>query len=58
MFLSFLVIVFGIAESAWVNRLIKNGKDQQAHQMDRAARWFMPILYVAMILALYFIYTA
>lgn len=57
-FLSFLVIVFGIGESALVRTLIKNGKDEQAHQMDRTARWFMPLLYVAMIVALYFIYTS
>jgi len=57
-FLSFLVILFGIGESAIVRWLLKNEKEEQAKQIDRISRWFMPILYVAMILGLYFIYTA
>jgi len=57
-FLSFLIILFGIGESAYARWLFKNEKEEQAKQMDRTARWFMPILYIAMILALYFIYTA
>ena len=57
-FLSFLVIVFGIGESALVKRLIKNGQEGQASRMDQIARWFMPLLYIALIIALYFVYTA
>ena len=29
-----------------------------ASQMDRTARWLMPLLYVALILLLYFSYTS
>ena len=57
-FLSFLVIVFGIGESALVKRLTKNGQAGHASRMDQIARWFMPLLYVVMIVALYFVYTA
>ncbi len=57
-FLSFLVILFGIGESAYVVWLTKHEKEAQAKQVDRISRWFIPLLYVAMILALYFIYTA
>jgi len=56
-FLSFLIIVFGIGESAFARWLTKNEKARQARQMDRTARWFMPLLYVALILLLYFSYT-
>jgi len=57
-FLSFLIILFGIGESAYARWLFKNGREEPAKQMDRTARWFIPILYVAMIIALYFIYTS
>jgi hypothetical protein len=56
-FLSFLVILFGIGESAIVQWLLKNEKEEQAKQIDRISRWFMPVLYVAMIITLYFAYT-
>ena len=56
-FLSFLIILFGIGESAFVRWLTKNERTEQAKQMDRTARWFMPLLYVALILLLYFSYT-
>lgn len=57
-FLSFIVILFGIGENVYVNRLIAQGKQDQARQLDKTSRWFMPLLYIAMIIALYFIYTA
>jgi hypothetical protein len=56
-FLSFLVIVFGIGETVSAKYLFKNGKEQQAQWMDRTARWFMPLLYIVMIIALYLAYT-
>ena len=56
-FLSFLIILFGIGESVYVSWLIKKDKEDQAKQMDRISRWFMPLLYIAMIVTLYFIYT-
>ena len=56
-FLSFLIILFGIAESVSVRWLHNNGKEEQAAQMDRISRWFMPLLYVGMIIALYLLYT-
>lgn len=56
-FLSFLVILFGIGESAFARYLVKNGKEEQAHQLDRISRWFMPLLYLGLIVAMYFLYT-
>lgn len=56
-FLSFLVILFGIGESAYARYLFNNGKEEQAVQIDKISRWFMPLLYLAMIFALYFVYT-
>ena len=56
-FLSFLVILFGIGESAFARYLAKNDKDEQAKQIDRISRWFMPMLYLGMIVAMYFVYT-
>jgi len=55
--LSFLVILIGIGESAFTSWLVKKGKEDQANQMDRISRWFMPLLYMVMIVALYFVYT-
>jgi Neurotransmitter-gated ion-channel ligand binding domain len=57
-FLSFLIILFGIGESAFVRWLTKNEKVDQARQVDKTARWFMPLLYLAMIVVLYFSYTS
>ena len=57
-FLSFLIILFGIGESAFVRWRTKNEKADQARQLDKTARWFMPLLYVAMIVVLYFSYTS
>ena len=57
-FLSFLIILFGIGESALIRWLVNSGREGQANQMDRTARWFMPLLYFVMIAALYFSYTA
>ena len=56
--LSFLIIILGIGESAFASWLIKRNREEQAKQLDRTARWFMPLLYATMILALYFVYTA
>jgi len=56
-FLSFLIILFGIGESAFVRWLTKNEKTNQARQVDKTARWFMPLLYIVMIAVLYFSYT-
>ena len=56
-FLSFLIILFGIGESVFVRWLHNNGKAVQAAQMDRTSRWFMPLLYMAMIIVLYLLYT-
>ena len=56
-FLSFLVILFGIGESAMARYFVKNGKEEQAQQVDRIARWFMPLLYIGLIIAMYFVYT-
>jgi len=57
-FLSFLIIIFGIGESALVKWQVANNKEEQAQRTDQIARWFMPALYIVMIVALYFIYTA
>jgi len=57
-FLSFFIILLSIGESALASYFIKNEKPEQAEQLDRVSRWFMPLLYIAMIFALYFIYTA
>jgi len=57
-FLSFLVILFGIAESALTNWMVKNDKQTQAAQLDKTSRWFMPIFYIVMIVVLYFVYQA
>jgi hypothetical protein len=56
-FLSFLIILFGIGESVSVRWLYNNGREEQAAQMDRISRWFMPLLYVGMIILLYLLYT-
>lgn len=56
--LSFLIIILGIGESAFASWLIKKEKEEQARQLDRISRWFMPLLYAGMIIALYFVYTA
>jgi len=56
-FLSFFVILLGIGESAYVQYLFKAGKEEQAQQTDQISRWFMPLLYLAMMFILYFIYT-
>jgi len=56
-FLSFIIILFGIGESAYARWLHDNGKTDQATQLDRTSRWFMPILYITIIIVLYFIYT-
>jgi len=56
-FLSFLVILFGIGESAFAGYLVKNGREEQAKLMDRTSRWFMPLLYLGLIVAMYFLYT-
>jgi len=56
-FLSFLVILFGIGESAYANYLLRKDKEEHAKRMDQISRWFMPLLYLGMIVALYFVYT-
>jgi Neurotransmitter-gated ion-channel ligand binding domain len=56
-FLSFLVILFGIGESAYVGWLVKNEKEAEAKQVDQISRWFIPLLYIVMIVTLYFVYT-
>jgi len=56
-FLSFIMILFGIGESAYIGRLLNNEKEEQAKQIDKISRWFMPLLYIGMIIALYFLYT-
>jgi len=56
-FLSFLVILFGIGESAYARYLFNNGKEELASQIDTISRWFIPLLYLTMIVALYFVYT-
>jgi len=56
-FLSFLVILFGIAESGFVAWLVSKGKEQQASLTDKLSRFFMPLLYVGMIIIMYFVYT-
>lgn len=55
--LSFLIIILGIGESAFASWLIKKDKEEQARQLDRTSRWFMPLLYAGMIIALYFVHT-
>jgi hypothetical protein len=57
-FLSFLVILFCIGESAVVGWLIKSEKGDQAKQLDGISRWFIPVLYLVMIALLYVVYTA
>ena len=57
-FLSFLVILFGIGESALGYWMMKNGKETQAAQLDKISRWFMPLFYIVMIVVLYFVYQA
>ena len=56
-FLSFIIILFGIGESAIAKWLYDHEKPEQAAQLDRTSRWFMPLLYIAMIIVLYLIYT-
>jgi len=56
-FLSFLVILFGIGESAYVSYLLNKDREEQARKMDNISRWFMPLLYLGTIAALYFVYT-
>jgi len=56
-FLSFLAILFGIAESGYVAWLVSKGKEQQAKMTDKISRIFMPLLYIGMIVILYFVYT-
>ena len=56
-FLSFLVILFCIGESAYARWLLKNGREELAKQIDRVSRWFMPLLFLGMIFALYLLYT-
>jgi len=56
-FLSLIMILFGIGESAYVRYLSNNGHELQAKQTDSISRWFMPTLYLVMIIALYFMYT-
>lgn len=56
--LSFLVILLGIGESAYAAYLVKNDKEDQAKLLDKISRWFIPLLYIVMIFALYFVYIA
>ena len=53
----FLDLIWCDPRLAFARWLTKNEKADQAKQMDRTARWFMPLLYVALILLLYFFYT-
>ena len=56
-FLSFLIILLGIGESGYGKWLCDNDKQTQAVQLDQASRWFIPLLYIGMMIALYFLYT-